>query len=138
METPYIDTLKATLETQRCLLSLLENRIVYLNTEIGNAEVEHYHLNEAKINVIKTQAEIETLKKVIAEKTTYFEKYAAHFEVEYAEMEKKYDKLIENAYLRAAKNPVLKSMLEKVNKEALKTDAEAKLFFYKKVKEQLV
>jgi hypothetical protein len=138
METPYIDNLKATLETQKCLLSLLENRIVYLTTEIGNAEVEHYHLNEAKINVIKTQAEIETLKKVIAEKTTYFEKYAVNFEIEYAEMEKKYDKLIENAYLRAAKNTNLKSILDRVNKDVLKTDKEAKLLFYKTLKEHLV
>jgi len=138
METPYINTLKATLDTQNALLTLLEQRVVYLISEIANCESENYHINEAKINVIKTQAEIDTLKKVLQEKTVYFEKYAAHFEVEYAEMERKYDKLIENAYLRAAKNPVLKTMLENVNKQALKTDKEVKLLFYKKVKQQLV
>jgi hypothetical protein len=138
MERPYIDTLKATLDAQNNLLLLLENRIVYLKSEIANCESFNYHTNEAGINIIKTQAEIDTLKKVLEEKTAYFEKYAAHFEVEYADMERKYDKLMENAYLRAAKNPVLKTMLEKVNKQALKTDMEAKLLFYKKVKQQLV
>ena len=138
METPYIDTLKATLDAQNKLLFLLEQRVIYLNSEIANCESENYHTNEAAINIIKTRAEIDTLKKVLEEKTAYFEKYAAHFEVEYAEMERKYDKLIQNAYLRAAKNPVLKTMLEKVNKQALKTDKEAKLLFYKKVKQQLI
>jgi hypothetical protein len=138
METPYINTLKQTLDNQNNLLLLLENRIDYLKTEIQNCQSFNYHTNEAGLNIIKTEAEIETLKKVIAEKTAYFEKYAAHFEVEYAEMERKYDKLMENAYLRAAKIPVLKSMLEKVNKQALKTDKEAKLAFYKKVKQLLV
>lgn len=138
METPYIDTLKATLKNQTNLLFFLEQRVIYLNTEIADCKSPNYHTNEAAISIIKTQAEIETLKKVLAEKTAYFEKYAVNFEAEYGEMERKYDKLIENAYLRAAKNPVLKTMLEKVNKEALKNDKEARLFFYKKVKEQMV
>ena len=138
METPYIDSLRATLKTQNNLLFLLEQRVVYLNSEIADCKSPNYHTNEAAISIIKTQAEIDTLKKVLVEKTEYFEKFAAHFEVEYAEMIQKYDKLMENAYLRAAKNKVLKTMLEKVNKEALKSDREAKLFFYKKVKDQMV
>lgn len=138
MEAPYINTLKQTLDNQNNLLLLLENRVNYLKAEIENCQSFNYHTNEAGISIIKTEAEIETLKKVISEKTVYFEKYAAHFEVEFAEMERKYDKLMENAYLRSAKIPVLKTMLEKVNKQALKTDKEAKLAFYKKVKQLLV
>ena len=138
MEAPYLDTLKATLENQNQLLIYLQKRIEYLEAEIENCPSEHYHINEARINIIKTRAEIDTLKKVISEKTTYFEKFAAHFEVEYADMQSKYDKLIENAYLRASKNPVLKNILDSVNKDVLKTDKEAKLLFYKKVKQQLV
>ena len=137
METPYIDTLKATLDTQKNLLFLYIKRIEYLKEEIENCTSPNYHYNEAQISIIKTEAEIKTLTKIIAEKTDYFEKFAAHFEVEYAEMEKKYDNLIKNAYIRANKNPVLKKMLDVVNKDALKTDKEAKLLFYKKVKQQL-
>lgn len=137
METPYLDTLKATLENQNKLLFYLERRIEYINAEIETCQSEHYHINEARINAIKTQAEIDTLKKVLAEKTAYFERFAAHFEIEYAEMERKYDKLMENAHLRAKKNSILKTMLEVVNKDALKNDKEAKLLFYKKVKQQL-
>lgn len=137
MNTPYIDTLKATIAKQIFLLSLLENRIDYLKSEIDGCQSENYHINEARINIIKTQAEIETLEKVIAEKQDYFEKFAAHFEKEFAEMEKNYDKLMENARLKSAKNPVLKSLFDKVNKDSLKNDKEAKLFFYKKVKEQM-
>ena len=131
METPYLDTLKATLENQNKLLFYLEKRIEYINAEIETCQSEHYHINEARINAIKTQAE------VLAEKTAYFERFAAHFEIEYAEMERKYDKLMENAHLRAKKNSILKTMLEVVNKDALKNDKEAKLLFYKKVKQQL-
>jgi hypothetical protein len=138
MEAPYLDTLKATLNTQNNLLLLLQKRVEYLEAEIENCPSEHYHINEARINIIKTQAEIDTLKKVIAEKTAYFEKFAAHFEIEYADMEKKYDKLIENAYLRASKNPVLKNIIDSVNKDVLKTDKEAKLLFYKQVKQHLI
>jgi len=138
METPYIDSLKSTLETQNKLLFYLEQRIEYINAEIETCQSEHYHINEARINAIKTKAEIDTLKKVISEKTEYFEKFAAHFEIEFAEMEKKYDKLIENAYLRAGKLPVLKKILDSVNKEAIKRDKEAKLFFYKQVKQHLL
>jgi hypothetical protein len=137
MEKPYIDTLKATLDAQNKLLFLLQQRVVYLNSEIANCESVNYHTNEAAINIVKTNAEIETLSKVIFEKTRYFEKYAAQFEIEYAEMEKNYEMIMKNAHVRAAKNHVLKTMLEKVNKEALLTDMEAKLFFYKKVREQL-
>jgi len=137
METPYIDTLKATLNTQNNLLSFLKKRIEYLNSEIENSETEHYHINEARISIIKTQSEIETLQKVITEKTNYFEKFAAHFEVEYADMERKYDKLLENAYLRSAKLPKLKNFLDNSNKKLIETDKEAKLFFYKKVKDYM-
>ena len=137
METPYIDTLKATLNTQNNLLSFLKKRIEYLNSEIENSETEHYHINEARISIIKTESEIETLQKVITEKTNYFEKFAAHFEVEYADMERKYDKLMENAYLRSAKLPKLKNFLDNSNKKLIETDKEAKLFFYKKVKDYM-
>jgi len=108
-----------------------------LEAEIENCPSEHHHINEARRNIIKTKAEIDTLKKVLEEKTIYFEKYAKRFEVEYDEMEKNYEMIIKNAHIRASKNNVLKIMLEKVNKEALLTDKEAKLYFYKKVREQL-
>lgn len=137
MEAPYINTLKATLDSQNLLLKYLKQRIEYLQAEIENCPSEHYHINEARINIIKTQAEIDTLEKVLFEKSRYFEKFAAQFDIEYAEMEKNYEMIMKNAHIRASKNNVLKIMLDKVNKEALKTDKEAKLFFYKKVREQL-
>ena len=137
METPYIDTLKATIDNQKNLLLLLENRVNYLKLEISNCESFNYHTNEAGINIIKTEAEIETLKKIIHEKTDYFEKFVSHFEVEFAEMERKYDKIMEAAYLRSGKMPKLKQLLDMSNKKAIDKDKEAKLFFYKKVKEYL-
>jgi hypothetical protein len=137
METPYLDILKASLDNQNKLLSFLEKRIEYLEAEIENCPSEHYHINEARINIIKTLAEIETLKKVLKEKTEYFEKFAANFEYEYAEMERKYDKFMEVAFLRAAKLPKLKQFLSNANKKLIETDKEAKLFFYKKVKEYI-
>jgi hypothetical protein len=137
MEAPYLDTLKETLATQNKLLVLLEKRLEYLNSEIANCESPNYHTNEAQITIIKTESEILTLKKVLKEKTEYFEKFAQHFELEYADMERKYDKLMENAFLRAGKLPKLKTFLNNANKKLIETDKEAKLFFYKKVKEYI-
>ena len=137
MNTPYLDTLKETLVTQTKLKELFEKRIEYLKSEIANCESPNYHTNEAEILIIKTESEILTLQKVLSEKTSYFEKFAAHFEVEYADMERKYDKLMENAYLRAGKLPKLKTFLNNANKKLIETDKEAKLFFYKKVKEYI-
>lgn len=137
MEAPYLESLKAGLETQNKLLFHFEKRIEFLKSEIANCESPNYHTNEAEISIIKTEAEILTIKKVLLEKTSYFEKFAAHFEVEYADMERKYEKLMENAYLRAAKLPKLKTFLDNSNKKAIETDKEAKLFFYKKVKDYM-
>lgn len=137
MEAPYLESLKAGLETHNKLLFHFEKRIEYLNSEIANCESPNYQTNEAEINIIKTEAEILTIKKVLLEKTNYYEKFAAHFEVEYADMERKYDKLMENAYLRAGKLPKLKNFLDNSHKKLIETDKEAKLFFYKKVREYM-
>jgi len=137
METPYLDTLKGNLENQINLLAHLEKRIEYLEAEIENCPSEHYHINEARINIIKTKSEIDTLKSIVKEKSDYYEKFAANFEYEYAEMEGKYAKIMENAYLRAAKLPKLKLFLNNANKKQIETDKEAKLYFYKKVKEYM-
>lgn len=137
METPYLDTLKANLENQINLLSHLEKRIEYLNAEIENCPSEHYHINEARINIIKTNSEIDTLRNIIKEKSDYYEKFAANFEHEFAEMQRNYSKIMENAYLRAAKIPTLKKFLTNVNKKLIESDKEAKLYFYKKVKDYM-
>jgi 16S rRNA G527 N7-methylase RsmG len=137
METPYLDTLKANLENQINLLSHLEKRIEYLNAEIENCPSEHYHINEARINIIKTNSEIDTLRNIIKEKSDYYEKFAANFEYEFAEMQKNYSKIMESAYLRAAKIPTLKKFLTNVNKKLIESDKEAKLYFYKKVKDYM-
>ena len=89
------------------------------------------------INIIKTNSEIDTLRNIIKEKSDYYKKFAANFEYEYAEMEGKYAKIMENAYLRAAKLPKLKLFLNNANKKQIETDKEAKLYFYKKVKEYM-
>lgn len=138
MNTPYLDSLLATIQKQETLVALLKKRIEYLDKEMGMLRTKDNVLIEHQITIIKTEAEIDALEKVISEKRTYFQQYSKYFEQECKEMELKYDKLIENAYLAAGKNQDLKRVLDRVDKGLLKTDIEAKLKFYKIVRDFLV
>lgn len=133
MNTPYLDSLLATIEKQERLVELLNLRIVHLKSDI-EAKSNHRIKVENDITIIKTEAEVDALQKVISEKRKYFEEYSIWFEQQCKEMDQKYDKLIESAYLNAKKNPDLKTVLDRVDRKLVKTDREAKLNFYQTVR----
>ena len=143
---PYLDDLKASISSQTELLNLLESSLDLLNQVNSIIEIEQKELtpyNESvkkdliivnnKISIIKITSEAETLKKVIAEKMHYFEKFSKQFDIEYKECLENFDKVIERANKLAYKKPQLKWLLSKQTKELLE-NKEAHLYFYKKVK----
>jgi GTPase involved in cell partitioning and DNA repair len=143
---PYLDDLKASISSQTELLNLLESSLDLLNQVNSLIEIEQKELtpyNESvkkdliivnnKISIIKITSEAETLKKVIAEKMHYFEKFSKQFDIEYKECLENFDKVIERANKLAYKKPQLKWLLSKQTKELLE-NKEAHLYFYKKVK----
>lgn len=135
METPYIDELKQTLSTLKQLLELLSKASNLIVEEINkNNKLSELEITMLNINLIDTNARIETLKKVFEQKTEYFEKYAANFEIEYKEMVLNYDKVMDKAEKVKFKVPAISNLLNAANKEVLQINKEAKLFFYKKIK----
>lgn len=143
---PYLEDLKASISSQTELLNLLESSLELLNQVNFLIEIEQKELtpyNESvkkdliivnnKISIIKITSEAETLKKIIAEKMDYFEKFTKQFDVEYKECLENFDRVIERANKIAFKKPQLKWLLSKQTKELLE-NKEAHLYFYKKVK----
>ena len=62
----YLEELQSTLDTSKEMLGLLEKRIELLSDE--HFAYSEYEVNEKKINIIKTQGEINTLRSIIFEK----------------------------------------------------------------------
>jgi hypothetical protein len=87
-----------------------------------------------RIDLIKTESELFTLEKVIKEKEEYFKKYAAQFELDYKEANQKYKLVLEKVKIKAKTDKVIESYLKKINFEAIESNKEVKVAFYKKFK----
>ena len=144
---PYLEDLKASISSQTKLLELIEDGII-LNDSLTKLVIEEQantpvtskaflenalFINNSKISKIKITSEAETLKKVIAEKMDYFEKFSKQFDAEYKECLENFDKVMERANKLAFKKPQLKWLLSKQTQELL-DNKESHLYFYKKVK----
>jgi hypothetical protein len=133
MNTPYISELKATLDTQKELLSLLEKKAYELekNRVFSDESIESLNL---QIDLIDTKAHMETVKKVIAQKSDYFEKFSKNFEIEYSEMLTNYKAVMERAEKLKFKIPHIETLLKASDEKKSDENRETRLFFYKKIK----
>lgn len=131
----YLDELMETLAPQQQLAKLLKDKIVEIKkiVEFDNtiSELDKINFN---IEVIKTIQELFTLEKVLKEKEDYFKKYAIQFEKDYQEANQRYKQVIEKAKIKAKTDATVKSLLEKVNFQAIETSKELKVTFYKRFK----
>jgi len=132
METPYLASLLDKISVQKRFLELLKVRVDLLNQSLAKAKP--FEKNEAEISIIKTNAEIEAVQKIIAEKTKYFEDYSKHFEKRAAEMDRNYDMIMKSAIIRAKKSQVIDNLLKSVDKKVLEKDREARLYFFEKLR----
>lgn len=135
MAKKYLDELMETLEPQKELRSLLKEKIEELKSIIiiySNSNTLH-QIN-FKIDLIKTEAELFTLEKVIKEKEEYFKKYAVQFELDYKEANQNYKQVLEKVKIKAKTDKIVESYLKKINFEAIESNKEVKVAFYKKFK----
>jgi hypothetical protein len=128
----YLEELQSTLDTSKEMLGLLEKRIELLSN--GENWYNEYETNENKINIIKTQGEINTLRSIIFEKEKYFEKFAKQFEIEKAEMEFNFDNILKQIKIRRLKDEKLDNLMKGVDMEKVLSSVETKLAFYKTIK----
>ena len=127
----YLQELQSTLDTSKEMLELLNNRVAFLSVYSHKSP---YQINEDKIALLKTKGEINTLRSIIHEKEKYFEKYAKQHEVEVAEMELNYKKLLDMVNIRKKTDNKLNQLLSRVSMEAVESDIDKKLAFYKTMK----
>jgi hypothetical protein len=127
----YLQELQSTLDTSKEMLELLNNRVAFLSVYSHKSP---YQINEDKIALLKTKGEINTLRSIIHEKEKYFEKYAKQHEVEVAEMELNYKKMMDMVNIRKKNDDKLNQLLSRVSMEAVESDIDKKLAFYKTLK----
>jgi len=129
----YLEELQSTLETSKEMLKCLEKRIEILSQNTYGKDDE-WNKNEDKITIIKTKGEINTLRSIIHEKEKYFEKFAKQFEIEKAEMESNFDKLLKKIEVKRLDDLKLHSLMKGVDMAKVLSSAETKLAFYKTMK----
>lgn len=128
----YLEELQSTLDTSKEMLGLLEKRVELLSDK--DFAYGEYGLNEKRINIIKTQGEINTLRSIIFEKEKYFEKFAKQFEIEKAEMEHNFDNMLKQIKIKRLKDDKLENIMKGVDMEKVLSSVETKLAFYKTMK----
>jgi len=132
----YLEELQSTLDTSKEMLGLLNKRIEILTNK--NNWFNEYETNEDKITIVKTKGEINTLRSIIFEKEKYFEKFAKQFEIEKAEMEINFDKLLKDVKIKRLKDDKLDNLMKGVDMEKVLSSVETKLAFYKTIKSWLM
>ena len=125
---PYIKELQGTLKTHKKMLDCLEKRLVLIH--IDYATKNEYEKNEIEITKIRTQGEIDALKKVIKAREEYFEKYMQNFVVEIEEAENNF----ENVVAKAKKTQEGKHLLNFVDWKVIEENAQAKIKLYQRLK----
>lgn len=139
----YLDELKKTIQEQRDLFNLLSERLLLIDTFLesinGRDEGISNRLtaNQLRIEKIKVKAEANTLSSIITEREIYFAKYAEQFQKEYDEMVSNYDLVYKKAEALKDTNRAVFYLLDKVNHQSLEESKEAKLEFYKLLKQHV-
>ena len=125
---PYIKELQDTLKTHKKMLDCLEKRLVLIH--IDYATKNEYEKNEIEITKIRTQGEIDALKKVIKAREEYFEKYMQNFVVEIEEAENNFESIL----AKAKKTQEGKHLLNFVDWKVIEENAQAKIKLYQRLK----
>jgi hypothetical protein len=128
MNHPYIKELQDTLKVHKKMLDSLEKRLVLIHMDY--ATKNEYEKNEIEITKIRTQGEIDALKKVIKAREDYFEKYMQNFVVEVEEMENNY----ENIIAKAKKSKEAQGILNFVDWKVIEENIQAKIKLYQRLK----
>jgi hypothetical protein len=132
---PYLRVLEGQLKTAKLKKQLLENRIKFLENK--NISESCHEYNEDQITIINTNSEISALSRVIKEKETYFINFMQKFIEDCDEMESNFDRVKKEAYEKAKTDPTIKDFLGRIFWDNLENNIEAKVEFYKLIKQKL-
>lgn len=132
---PYLSVLEGQLKTAKLKKQLLENRIVFLENK--NLSESCHEYNEDQITIINTKSEISALDRVIKEKEAYFIKFMEKFIEDCDEMESNFDRVKKEAYKKAETDSSIKDFLARIFWDNLENNIEAKVQFYKLIKQKL-
>lgn len=132
LQHPYINTLQSTLDKHKKLLECLEKRLILIHNNYSLKD--EYEKNEIEITKIKTLGEIESIKKVIYERESYFKKYIIQFSKDAEEVDKNFDKVL--SYVKANSNKIkgAPELLSSINWETIKDNLEVKIKVYERLK----
>ena len=129
---PYLKTLKNTLVTQKTLKECLEKRLFLIHQDYSNKT--EYDKNDIEIIKIKTQGEIDVLRKVIFEKENYFLKFMEGFVKDLEEIDSNYQNVLDKCKEKALKDSNIDKILKSVNWEMVNDNLEVKVHLYKRLK----
>jgi hypothetical protein len=130
--TPYLDKLIKTLETTKELVRLHEQKIIIALLEPFDKVA--YENIEIKISCLKSEGEINTLKKVILEKEDYFKNYYTIWEKDSIEMKDNFENVLTKCKELAEINDNLKNTLNNIDFAQIELNKEAKVYIYKRLK----
>lgn len=130
--TPYLDKLLATLESIKELVRLHEEKIKIASTEPFDRLA--YDNVEIKISCLKSEGEINTLKRVLSEKESYFKDYYANWEKDNLEMDNNFNDVFSKCMELSKNNENLKSTLSKIDMSKIEENREAKIYVYRRLK----
>jgi hypothetical protein len=130
--TPYLDKLIKTLDTTKELVRLHEQKIIIALLEPFDKVA--YENIEIKISCLKSEGEINTLKKVILEKEDYFKNYYTIWEKDSIEMKDNFENVLTKCKELAETNDNLKNTLNNIDFTQIELNKEAKVYIYKRLK----
>jgi hypothetical protein len=138
MESTYLKSLMDSIKETIEMRDRLNFRIKAINEKIkNNRDYDEYDINEFHITIIKTQGEVNALTRVINEKEEYFKNYAKEYEKDLKETNLNYNAIIEKAKLVKDKRKDIANALDTVKWDIQKNSEEARVFFYKRLKDLL-
>ena len=127
---PYKEHLQSLLNGQKRMLELLEKRM-----SIKSAFRDEYERNEHEILLIKTQGEINAIKKSIAIKEKYFIEWAQQFLIDLDECEKHWENVMDKA--KTSKDKTVQGLYSKIVWDAVNSDVEVKVDMYNRFKKMV-
>ena len=127
---PYLKVLQDTLKVHKTLLECLEKRMTLIH--IDYATKNEYEKNEIEITKIRTQGEIDAIKKVIKAREEYFEKYMQKFIIDLEDCNNNYENVLTKAKKISITDEELKHFLSLVNWKNVDENTEVKIKFYQK------
>ncbi len=134
-EHPYMKKLQGTLNRHYKRHECLIKRISLIRNNFSTKD--EYEKNEIELTIQKTESEIDSLKKVIEMRETYFRKFMEQFVLDCEDMEKNYDSVLEKAKAKQDKIKDMKEVLGAVQWEVLDENIEAKIKIFQRLKKMV-